>query len=242
MRERPDPEIEKIQKKNLAVYVAGLRNPYFMGDDNSESRWTHADVGRFFANTMLSLPLELRINEEMNGFGGKFLNMQKADIQAHLKKEFYNALISIEHYRKSRAESMLELGNPYTLVEMEPSEAEEYFATMDRRYPSMRSDLLTHAMMALNTQSDRSRMLDEDPLLRTFGLALQKGTEDYINLKKMNDIGKRIFWKPHREYDTILLHMVTELENSGFLEDTQELQDKITEDLARDGYKRDVNE
>lgn len=238
MENQYDREETKAKRKNLIVYVSGLQDPYFLMEDNSNSRWTNQDIGKLFSVKMMLLPLPLRIEEIANRVQIRQMARKKNDIQEYLRIEFYNVLKSIEHYRKTRAESVADIESPYRLVDMQPGAADIFMRRMSINYPNVFAEDLVQSVLSLNSGNTD---LSEDPVLEAIGLGVKKGAQEYVNLKKLNRVGKKMHWRVHREYDMIMLSMVKELERKGLLGDVAELKGKMLEDLAKEGYKRDTS-
>jgi len=234
-----DREETKAKRKNLIVYVSGLQDPYFLMENNLHARWTNPDIGKLFSVKIMSLPLPLRIEEITDRVQIRQMARKKNEIQAHIRIEFYNVLKSIEHYRKTRDESVADVESPYRLVDMHPGAAESFLGRMGINYPNVFAEDLVQSVLSLNSGNTD---LSEDPVLEAIGLGVKKGAQEYVNLKKLNGIGKKMHWRVHREYDMIMLRMVEELERKGLLGDVVELKGKMLEELAKEGYKRDANE
>lgn len=228
-----ETELEVAKRTNLVVYANGLQDPIFLGEDNTASRWTTADIGKLYSFKCVTLPLSLHVDSDYASLTGRLLQEKKTEVQEHFRIEFWNALRMVEYQRLPREEAVHKIRGPFKVLDVTPEESEAYIRTICQRYPQVYFEQFVPAVLSTTTK-------EQNPaLMEVFGLAVKKGSQEYVNLKKMNDIGKRFPWKVHREYDLILLYMTEELQKRGLITGADRLADLILEDLAKDKYKRD---
>ncbi|MBW2964977.1 hypothetical protein KY363_05975 [Candidatus Woesearchaeota archaeon] len=239
MKRIQETELEAAKRTNLVVYVNGLQDPIFLGEDNTASRWTTADIGKLYSFKCVTLPLNLQVEASYNTLTGRLLQDKKTEVQEHFRIEFWNALRMVEYERLPRESAVTKIRGPFKILDVNAEESEAYIRTVCDRYPQVYVENFVPAVLSLTTK-------EQNPaLMEAFGLAVKKGSQEYVNLKKMNDIGKRFPWKVHREYDLLLLYMTEELQKRGLITGLGGLADLILEDLAKDKYtreKRDVDE
>ncbi|MBW2972169.1 hypothetical protein KY359_03995, partial [Candidatus Woesearchaeota archaeon] len=176
-----DRDIERAKKKNLVVYLNGLQDPYFFGEDNTGARWNNADIGKFFAVTAMTLPLDLRV-DNINGYWGRIADAAKTAVQEHFRTEAYNLLKTIEHYRKPREESVAMVMSPFRLVEYGAEKVAAYMRNAEQAYPKIFLEDIVHSALALShgTEPGEEDTDKQIHLLDTVGLAAKKGAQEYV--------------------------------------------------------------
>jgi hypothetical protein len=244
-RTATDREMELVKQKNFVVYITALLSPYFFGDDNSRARWKHSDIGKLYATTALTLPLDLRIGSA-DAFVRRDFEMRKVTIQEHFKQQFFSTLRSVEYYRRMRDEAIAQIGSPYVHAEGNLDAARNYLAGMEARYPNISIDVLIDSVLTMKMAQTDQRPEDiatkDDPLLNAVGLAVERGALEFIRLRRLNEVGKTAPWKFHLEYDLVTYFLLERLGTEGQIQGTDGVRRLVLEDLKKEKYTRNGHE
>lgn len=236
MEDKDNRELLKAKSNNLIVYVSGLQDPYFMGEDNSNAKWTLADIGKLYSNKCLSMPLEIRLSEHGGVSMTRITDKQKSEAQEYFRIEYFNTLRVIEYFKKPREQAVSQIKGPFKMLEFSEETAESVMKNLGAKHQYIGIEDLVQAVVCLTSK-------EQNPtLMETLGYSVKKGARAYITLKKQNNVPKKAPWKTYREYDLILLYLAEELEKKGLLKGSKPLTDYLNEELANDKFKRDDDE